>query len=387
MRGLARSTNRNGNPDADLPDDDAPVDLAAVRRDDALIDAIAGGGPGATDSPEQDQLALLLTNWRADIVSTPMPTGPLLDDVIAAIDASDTRSARSAARGKLRLLRPIAGAAAAIAILMGGATIFSYNAEPGDPLWSVKSVVFSQQADSTVAQIDTTSQLQEAERLIAVGDAESAKNLLDDAADRAGGVRDADMRNELDVWRAKLAAELAKIAPTTPPATTTPGTTTTDVPTQTAELPATVPGAPGSTTAPGIEQLPGTLPTDLQPPELPPTSLPPLPTTTLTLPPETLPPTSPEPPITMVPPPQPPLPVPPDIPTTQPPLPAPPENPTTQPPLPAPPENPTTQPPLPVPPENPTTQPPLPVPPENPITQPPTQQPSQEPSSAPLPTS
>jgi hypothetical protein len=131
------------------------------------------------------------------------------------MDEADAREARSAARGKLRLLRPIAGAAAAIAVVMGGATIFSYNAEPGDPLWSVKSVVFSQQADSTVAQIDTTSQLQEAERMLATGDAESVKNLLDNAADRAGGIRDADQRRELEVWRAKLAAQLAEIAPTT----------------------------------------------------------------------------------------------------------------------------------------------------------------------------
>ncbi|QQZ11854.1 MULTISPECIES: anti-sigma-D factor RsdA [Rhodococcus] len=310
MRGLARGIKRNGNPDADLPGDDAPVDVAAVRRDDALIDAIAGGGPVATDSPEQYELALLLTNWRADIVATPMPTGPLLDDVIAAIDASDARSARSAARGKLRLLRPIAGAAAAIAVVMGGATIFSYNAAPGDPLWSVKSVVFSQQADSTVAQIDTTSQLQEAERLIAAGDAEAAKNLLEGAAGRSGGVLDADLRNELDVWRAKLAAEVEKIAPTTPPAATTPGTTTTDAPTQTTELPATVPGTPGSTTAPGVEQLPGTLPTDLQIPGLPPIPLPQLPT--LPPPPETLPSTSPDPTIMLVPT------LPSDIPATEP---------------------------------------------------------------------
>ncbi|MFC0446741.1 anti-sigma-D factor RsdA [Rhodococcus jostii] len=303
MRGLARGIKRNGNPDADLPGDDAPVDVAAVRRDDALIDAIAGGGPVATDSPEQYELALLLTNWRADIVATPMPTGPLLDDVIAAIDASDARSARSAARSKLRLLRPIAGAAAAIAVVMGGATIFSYNAEPGDPLWSVKSVVFSQQADSTVAQIDTTSQLQEAERLISAGDADSAKHMLEGAADRAGGVRDSDMRNELDVWRAKLAAELEKIAPTTPPTTTSPGTTTTDAPAQSTEMPATVPGTPGATTLPGVGPLPGTgitPPTDLQIPGLPAIPLPQLPQLP-TLPPETLPSTSPDPTIMMVP--------------------------------------------------------------------------------------
>ncbi|AII04841.1 anti-sigma-D factor RsdA [Rhodococcus opacus] len=324
MRGLARGIKRNGNPDADLPGDDAPVDVAAVRRDDALIDAIAGGGPVATDSPEQYELALLLTNWRADIVATPMPTGPLLDDVIAAIDASDARSARSAARGKLRLLRPIAGAAAAIAVVMGGATIFSYNAAPGDPLWSVKSVVFSQQADSTVAQIDTTSQLQEAERLIAAGDAEAAKNLLEGAADRAGGVRDADMRTELDVWRAKLAAEVEKIAPTTPPATTTPGTTTTDAPTQATELPATVPGTPGSTTLPGVGQLPGTLPTDLQIPGLPPIPLPQLPTLPPP-PPETLPSTSPDPTIMLVPT------LPSDIPATEPSTQQPPQEPSTVP--------------------------------------------------------
>ena len=357
MRDLARGITRSGNLDADLPDDDAPVDVAAVRRDDALIDAIAGGGPVASDSSEQDQLALLLTNWRADIVAAPMPSGPLLDDVIAAIDASDTRSARSAARGTLRLLRPIAGAAAAIAIVIGGVTIFSYNAAPGDPLWSVKSVVFSQQADSTVAQIDTTSQLQEAERLIAAGDAEAAKNLLEGAADRAGGVRDADTRNELDAWRAKLAAELEKIAPTTPPTTTTTaGTATTEAPTATTELPATVLGTPGSTTAPGVEQLPETPPPDVQLPGPPPTSVPPLLTTTLTLPPETWQSPSPEPTITMVPPPQLPAPVPPDDPTTQPPPPS--ENPTMQPPPPS----------------------------DNPITQPPTQQPPpQEPSPAPLP--
>lgn len=246
------------------------MDVAAVRRDDALIDAIAGGGPVATDSPEQYELALLLANWRADIVATPMPDGPLLDDVIAAMDEADAREARSAARGKLRLLRPIAGAAAAIAVVMGGATIFSYNAEPGDPLWSVKSVVFSQQADSTVAQIDTTSQLQEAERMLATGDAESVKNLLDNAADRVGGIRDADQRRELEVWRAKLAAQLAEIAPTTTAQAPAPGTTTTDAPALTTQLPTSLPGLPG-TTLPGVEPQPGTtLPsTDLQLPGLP----------------------------------------------------------------------------------------------------------------------
>ncbi|MFZ2173714.1 MAG: anti-sigma-D factor RsdA [Rhodococcus sp. (in: high G+C Gram-positive bacteria)] len=277
MRGLARGNKWGGNPDADLPGEDAPVDVAAVRRDDALIDAIAGGGPVATDSPEQYELALLLANWREDIVSTPMPTGPLLDDVVAAMEASDSRAAtRSAGRERLRLLRPIAGAAAAIAVVMGGATIFSYNAEPGDPLWSVKSVVFSQQADSTVAKIDTASQLQEAERLISVGDVASAKHMLDTAAQRAGEVREADQRNELEVWNQKLAAELEKLAPLSP-ATTAPGTTTTSASAPTTSVPPSGSVTPNTTT-PGVPPLPGTVPpSDLQIPGLPPLPLPQLP--------------------------------------------------------------------------------------------------------------
>ncbi len=67
-------------------------------------------------------------------------------------------------------------------------TIFSYNAEPGDPLWGVKQVVFTERAASTVAKIDTTSSLEEAERLIASGDAAGAKAKLDSAGARANAV-------------------------------------------------------------------------------------------------------------------------------------------------------------------------------------------------------
>ncbi|MEV0945888.1 anti-sigma-D factor RsdA [Rhodococcus sp. NPDC049939] len=248
MRGLARGNERNGNPNADLPEDDEPVDVAAVRRDDSLIDAIASDGPVATDSPEQYELALLLTNWRSDIEAKPIPAEPALDDVIAAMGTAKTRSAGSVVRGKLFLLRPIAGAAAAIAVIMGGATIFSYNAEPGDPLWGVKSVVFSQQAESTVARIDTTSQLEEAERMIAAGDAPRARDMLANAADRAGGVREPEVRSELDGWRSQLAAEVDRIAPTTPPEETTPPVpTTTDESPEATEPSSTAPETSDST--------------------------------------------------------------------------------------------------------------------------------------------
>lgn len=266
---MAKGNKRNSSSHADLPGDDAPVDIAAVRRDDAFIEALSGNGNVETQTPEQYELALVLADWRSSIVSKPMPEGPNLDEVVAAIEKNNRAAAT---RGRLRLLRPIAGAAAAIAVVMGGATIFSYNAEPGDPLWNVKEVVFSKQADSTVAKIDTTSQLEQAEKLIASGDARSAQAVLATASARADDVRDENARGELQQWRERLSNEVEKMQPEAPAAT----------PRTTAQPPAPggpgsqlpIPGLPGPETAPWQDLLP----TDLQIlPSLPPVNPSPVP--------------------------------------------------------------------------------------------------------------
>ncbi|WP_366914555.1 anti-sigma-D factor RsdA [Nocardia sp.] len=57
-----------------------------MRRDDALIDALSGGGPVQTGSADDHQLAALLANWRAEILEEPMPAGPHLDAIVAAVD-------------------------------------------------------------------------------------------------------------------------------------------------------------------------------------------------------------------------------------------------------------------------------------------------------------
>ncbi|WP_430333679.1 anti-sigma-D factor RsdA [Rhodococcus sp. ACT016] len=220
---MARGHNGEpGDPYADLAGNGNPVDVSAVRRDDALIDAIAGGDPVATDSPEEYQVAALLSNWRTEILAQPMPAEPDLDDIVERVhrelEAQGSLSTRTrSGRSQLRLLRPIAAAAAVVAIAMGGMTIFSYNAEPGDPLWGVKQVVFTERAASTVAKIDTTSNLQDAERLIASGDTAGAKAKLDSAGARASDVNEASTRNELNGWRDRLLTQLEKATPPPPP--------------------------------------------------------------------------------------------------------------------------------------------------------------------------
>ncbi|KAA8886476.1 hypothetical protein F3087_23645 [Nocardia colli] len=164
----ARLGSRNSGPYADASGDTGPVDIAAVRRDDALIEAIASDGPVRTDSAEEYQLATLLADWRAELIAPPMAAGPDLDEIVAAVN-QEIGAARQARTGvgstRLKLVRPLLGTAAALALVFGGMTAFSYQSEPGDPLWKVKEVVFNQAAQSTVAQRANTD-LDEAGKLI-----------------------------------------------------------------------------------------------------------------------------------------------------------------------------------------------------------------------------
>ncbi|RDB47408.1 anti-sigma-D factor RsdA, partial [Tsukamurella tyrosinosolvens] len=69
-----------------VTDDGAPVDVAAVRRDDDLIEALAAGGAVTTADQSEFALASLLADWRDEIVTTPVPAGPTVDELLAATE-------------------------------------------------------------------------------------------------------------------------------------------------------------------------------------------------------------------------------------------------------------------------------------------------------------
>lgn len=298
-RWFGAGSSGHADPYADTADDSAPVDIAAVRRDDALIDAIAGDGPVATDSADEYQVATLLANWRAEITAPPLPAAPDMEAIAAAVDQEiAARNTRASSGHKLRLVRPIAGAAAAIALIVGAMTAVSYNAQPGDPLWKVKEVVFSDQADSTMANSDTTSDLQRAEQLIASGDIAQAKVFLDRASSRVGDVKADSDRENLQAWWQRLNEQMQKkAAPTTEspqsaaqPSTTTDPTTAASVAPSTSQPPPPPPAQiPPIVIPPEIQSI---IPTWGPPPAAtttPPESamLAPAPTTTTTTQPST----------------------------------------------------------------------------------------------------
>ncbi|GGL30936.1 anti-sigma-D factor RsdA [Nocardia jinanensis] len=247
-----------------------PVDIVAVRRDDELIDAISRGGPVPTESTEELQLATLLADWRAEIVAPPLPGAPDLDTVVAAVNQEiGARQARIGAqsKGRLRLLRPIATTAAALALVFGGLSAFSYQAEPGDTLWRVKEVVFSEQAQSTVVQY-AGDDLAAAQTLLEQGKPDEARERLEQASANTTQVNDPTKRNELvERWNQlfeevrkvippEVAAQLEQSAPSPDPgapvqpsspggSTQRPGSTVSTTPGPDSQLPFDRPSSPG----------------------------------------------------------------------------------------------------------------------------------------------
>ncbi|MFC8047325.1 anti-sigma-D factor RsdA [Nocardia sp. NPDC057353] len=266
---------RNSGPYAGGTGDSGPVDIAAVRRDDALIDAIASDGPVQTDTPEEFQLAALLADWRAEVVAPPLPAAPDLDEIVAAVNQEiGARKVRVGPRsgGRLRLVRPLMGAAAALALVFGGMTAFSYSAEPGDPLWRVKEVVFSEQAQTTVvARADD--ELAQVQAALAQGDNDEARVLLDRVRTTAQQIDDPAKQDDLiERWNA-LVAELGKVAPEIASQITSTQSRPAE-PTPTGPAPTTAPNNPGSTPDPSVlnTELPGTQePGTQEPGTVPPT--------------------------------------------------------------------------------------------------------------------
>ncbi|MDD7966597.1 anti-sigma-D factor RsdA [Actinomycetospora lemnae] len=171
----------SGGSEGDLVD--GPVDLAAVRADDALIDALAGGAGGAGDSAaygfggtDDDRLAAILAAWRADIEADPMPELVTLDEAAEAVAAGHESRDRLRSRGRRRM--PFAIAAVAAAVACAGLTVAVHGAMPGDTLWGVSKVFFSERAQSVERVEEVRTRIEAANGALARGDTQAARNEL-----------------------------------------------------------------------------------------------------------------------------------------------------------------------------------------------------------------
>jgi hypothetical protein len=255
------------------------ADLSAVQADDALLDALGGSDPALADGLGDHELNALLVAWRRDIDSEPLAELVDVDTAVRTVSTAALAQRHSSSGRRRRLLVPIAVAAAVLAIAFTGTGLAARSAEPGDTLWGLAKVLYSDHTRSVEAAANAKLDLEKANLAIAGGNLDAARQALQDAQAALSQVSDEENRDQLMEQHRQLAAQLQNPdAPVQGPTQTTstqlpPGGSATQVP------PAgSATSSPG--TGSGTTSLPGTGT---------PTPTPPPPTTETTPPPPTTP--------------------------------------------------------------------------------------------------
>jgi hypothetical protein len=200
------------NPSADTSALDFPVDLAAVQADDALLNLLssgAGPAPGSTDA----ELARVLIAWRREVEAESF--GDLVDpDTVTTVLAA----ARKPAPRRHPVLGPFAAAAAVLVIAFSGVGLVAKSAQPGDQLWSLTKVLYTDYARSVEAAEHVKAELVEADTAIRKGDTSQAKESLERIQQQLPEVNEDQNRTELAGQYRQLEERCRRAGPPTVPA-------------------------------------------------------------------------------------------------------------------------------------------------------------------------
>ncbi|MFC5286136.1 anti-sigma-D factor RsdA [Actinokineospora guangxiensis] len=254
----------------DMDGDGELIDFAKVHADDAFLDALGAslrGEPSApafdplTEHPADAELAALLTSWRDEIDAEPI--GVLVDTRLAS-DTVITAGTRRQRRP--RLLVPFAAAAAVLAIAFTGAGLAARDAQPGDTLWGLTKVLYTDHARSVEAAANVREDLAAADAALAEGNLAQARTVLMEAEQELPAVAMGDGRDDLVARHRDLASRLpgipadgvqpppvadpTTVVPTTPPVDTTSDPTLPTTSEPTTEPTTTSPSSPPTTTDP-----------------------------------------------------------------------------------------------------------------------------------------
>ncbi|TCO65430.1 anti-sigma-D factor RsdA [Actinocrispum wychmicini] len=207
-----------------------PEDMAQIRSDDALLDALAAQVNGALGTNgrhpdtmsgvvdfDDEQLNALLLAWRQDVDSVPVP---VMVDTTAAV--ATVTAAKSARRRRPRMLVPVAAAAAVLVGVFAGVGIAARDAQPGDALWGLSKVLYADHARSVEAAQSVRSDLNDAQQALQQGKIDAAKDALQAASSQLPAVSSEDGKDALQAKHESLMQQLSgttgPIVPTTLPA-------------------------------------------------------------------------------------------------------------------------------------------------------------------------
>lgn len=189
---------------------EAPVDLAAVQADDALLDMLGGSETGRTTADAE--LARVLVAWRRDVDAEPI--GELVDTetAVAAISA-----ARKPATRKHPVLGPVAAAAAVLVIAFSGVGLVAKSAQPEDQLWSLTKVLYADYARSVETAQRVRHELEQIDKALEEGRTtpEQARESLQQVEKQLAVVDEEQGKTELATESKKLEQKLATMPPVT----------------------------------------------------------------------------------------------------------------------------------------------------------------------------
>src|SRR6201991_783507 len=164
---------------------DHPIDLAALRADDALVEELAAGLVALGQLPREtrstdDELVAMLAAWVAEVrpedetqVATPAAASghdngdP--DHPASVIPIPLAKQGHGKHRAAAPYARRIAIAAALILIGTSGLAVGSSEASPGEVLWPISKVFYADRARSLEAAADVNSGLEVARTAIRQG--------------------------------------------------------------------------------------------------------------------------------------------------------------------------------------------------------------------------
>ena len=149
-----------------------PADLAALQADDALLDMIGSGEHIPSDS--DDELTRVLAAWRREVHAEPVKELVDTSTALAVIRAAARRPAR---RGN-PVYGSVAAAAAVLVIAFSGVGLVAKSAQPGDHLWGVTQVLYSDYARSVETAAAVRTELNDAKVALNQGHPERARAAL-----------------------------------------------------------------------------------------------------------------------------------------------------------------------------------------------------------------
>jgi hypothetical protein len=204
---------------SDGTEQDGPVDLSALHADDELLTALVEFDNSMSAGPDQDpELKSLLLSWRLDVDAEPI--GELVDtDTAMATIAVGARIHKR----KPRYLVPLATAAAVLVVMFTGAGLAARNAVPGDPLWGISQVLYTDHARSVEAAANVRNDLHHASEALEQGHFTEARDALVRAQAALPAVDSADGKANLQAMQQNLLNQLQNTTAALPPTSTTVG--------------------------------------------------------------------------------------------------------------------------------------------------------------------